>query len=63
MGDKRSTDLGHLQVSKLVPEILNCVQTNEGGGTKQTDPFDAGNTANQSLVYGICVIILIFVSY
>jgi hypothetical protein len=34
------TYLIHLQISKLLPEVIDCVETNESHA-KETDPFDA----------------------
>lgn len=39
------TNLGHFQVSKLVPQILNGVDANQGG-TEQADHLDTADTAN-----------------
>jgi hypothetical protein len=40
-----TTHLGHLQVAKLVPEILNRVDTNKRG-TEHTDPLDTAHATN-----------------
>lgn len=37
--------LGHLQVSKLVPQVFNCIESNKSG-TEHADPFDTADTAN-----------------
>jgi hypothetical protein len=39
------TYLWHLQITKLVPQILNGVETNERGD-EETNPFNAANASN-----------------
>ena len=43
----RFTNLGHLQVPKLIPEILDRIQADESSGTKQTNPFNAARSQTQ----------------
>lgn len=40
------TYLGHLEVAKLVPQILDGVQTNQSG-SKHTDPLDTADAADR----------------
>lgn len=45
------TYLGHLQITKLVPEILDGVQAKEGS-TEHTDPLDTAHATNRETAHG-----------